>query len=192
MTECVTYLLEWKKDLIKETDDHGWSAFHYAAYYDHEEIVQGLLKVDLSMVYLAEKNANRTAFHIAAMQGSINVMEKLIAFCPDCCYMIDKRGRNILHFAVDNCHKKMIGCILENCPIISNLLVQKDIDGNTPLHLVSKLGCYSPEIIQHKMADKEALNKENLTPRDSLYNFGDRDIAEQVRILTFFLQQRYS
>ncbi|CAL5413466.1 unnamed protein product [Camellia sinensis] len=64
-------LLEWKPDLIKEVDEYGWIPLHYVACYG------------------------------VAAHGDVSVMEELLSQCPDCWEMVNSKGQNILHIAVD-------------------------------------------------------------------------------------------
>ncbi|XP_063940848.1 protein ACCELERATED CELL DEATH 6-like [Daucus carota subsp. sativus] len=50
--------------------------------------------------------------------------------------------------------------------------MQRDKDGNTPLHLITKLGCYVQELMDERTIDWEVLNGENGTPLDHLMHWG--------------------
>ena len=91
-------ILEWKSDLTKEVDNNGWSPLHCAAYLGYTSIVRQLLeKCDKSVVYLRVKNEhNKTALHIAASCGNIDIV-KLLSQYPDCCEQVDDNGNNALH-----------------------------------------------------------------------------------------------
>lgn len=75
--------------------------------------------------------------------------------------MVDKRARNVLQIASELDNKRMVKFISRNCPVINNLLGQKNNDGNTPLHVLALPGCPMFEIVYNKMADKEALTTKN-------------------------------
>lgn len=174
-----------KKDLIEIKDKNGWTAFHYAAYYDHHIQIKNLVEVDKVVAYQTEKIGNRTPLHVAAGRGKISVLKELSKLCPDLWDMADKSGQNILHIAVTLKHKEIIEFILQKCPVIKSLLIQRDNDGNTPLHLLANSGCLVPELIQHKLADREALNSNNLTPLDVAYGDEEEKLKEQVRKLAY-------
>ncbi|KAI7981304.1 Ankyrin repeat-containing protein ITN1 [Camellia lanceoleosa] len=100
-------LLDWKKDLAKEPDVHGWTPLHYAARFGHVQRAKQLLDSDKSIAYLiADQDDNKTALHVAASQGHVSVIQELISQCPDCWEMVNHKGQNILHVAVEN-EKKM-------------------------------------------------------------------------------------
>ena len=106
-----------------------------------------------------------TALHIAAHRGHFGVMESILEGCPDCCEQVDKRGWNALHFVVNSSssYLGMYGMeyILRRSSL-SNLLNEKDVDGNTPLHHHSKSLHYIEAVMFHKRVDKMAFNKQSL------------------------------
>ncbi|KAK2969268.1 hypothetical protein RJ640_021987 [Escallonia rubra] len=160
-------LLRWKPSLVKETDLHGWTPLHFAARFGYASIVSQLLKADKSLGYIADNDAKNTALHIAASRGHIDVMGEFFEHCPDCCEMVNARGRNFLHIAAEHDQGEAVTYILEKCAIVISFINQKDIDGNTPLHLFATSNCL-PQLglISHPGADTNAFNKKNLTPMD--------------------------
>ncbi|KAK3008594.1 hypothetical protein RJ639_014713 [Escallonia herrerae] len=130
-------LLGWKPSLVKETDLHGWTSLHFTARFGFASIVCQLLEADKSLGYIADNDDKNTALHIAAGHGHID----------------HDRGKAVTY-------------ILIKCAIVISLINQKDIDGNTPLHLLATSECPPQELISHSGADTNAFNKENLTPVD--------------------------
>lgn len=82
-SDTTSKILEKKKNLTKETDQYGWTPLHYAAYYGYFSIASLLLSFDVSSAYIAEKDKKMTALHMAAGQGQLNVMEKIMFKRPD-------------------------------------------------------------------------------------------------------------
>ncbi|KAL1804301.1 hypothetical protein ACET3Z_032948 [Daucus carota] len=172
-SECVKLLTDKHRDLIHRRDDNGWTVFHYVACNDLYTIVENLVGKDKSVGYLRDNKYKRTALHVAAYKGNVRVMEKLLQYYPSCWDMVDKNGQNIMHIAVEQNRKEVIRYILsQGCKAYRNLLMQRDKDGNTPLHLITKLGCYVQELMDERTIDWEVLNGENGTPLDHLMHWG--------------------
>lgn len=174
-------LLKSKEKLVTFADDEGWTPLHYAAYHQFVSIFEVIIKaLNNEFVYNYS-----TPFHVAAENGHTYTMTQLMKLWPDSssAYVAtNKTGQNILHLAAARNQKKMIQDILVYCPEVykKQLLKEKDMDGNTTLHLLISNGCYIPELINHRGLDLMATNNKNLTPRDMLYS-EDQIIADQVR-----------
>ncbi|XP_040989443.1 ankyrin repeat-containing protein At5g02620-like isoform X1 [Juglans microcarpa x Juglans regia] len=152
-------------DITKRVDQEGWTPLHLTAYSDGWLSTELLLEHDSEVAYIKDKKG-RTALHIAAHRGNILVMKSIIDMCPDCCELVDNRGWNALHFAVEgdrpDSTESTVELILENSSL-SNLLNEKDSEGNTPLHHISlSSGPYLKDLIDHPRVDKMAFNKNNL------------------------------
>ncbi|KAM7461956.1 hypothetical protein LguiA_030077 [Lonicera macranthoides] len=167
--ECARKLSEWKKTMVKETDSNGLTPLHYAAYFGFSSIAGQLLRLEPSTAYIVAKDYSETALHIAAIRGHTPVMKEILLACPDSCSMVDIHGRNMLHLAIENNQTKVVEHIIEECPVISSLINQKDVEGNTPSHLMALSNCIVPKLIQHDMVDKGAFNNQKLTDLGSLY-----------------------
>ncbi|KAM7481793.1 hypothetical protein LguiB_006376 [Lonicera macranthoides] len=187
--DCTRKLLEKCIFLASMEDEGSQKPLHYAARLGFANLVSQLLTADEYVAYVAERNEGNTALLLAASVGHVSVMKELISLCPNCCYMVNIKGRNALHVAIEHEQKNVIEYLLEECPtIISSLIIEKDEDGNTPLHLLATSNCFVPRLIQHPLADKGALNKKHLTPLD-LVNYDDKlstlvaksEIAEELK-----------
>ncbi|KAF7144578.1 hypothetical protein RHSIM_Rhsim04G0192800 [Rhododendron simsii] len=165
-------LLEWKKDLINQADEYGWTPLHYAAC---NESGQGSVKEQLAMdisvacITTTNKDGLETALHIAAAHGHVDVMKELLSYNPDCWEMVNSKGQNALHIAVDMNRYSVITYIL-GMSWVGQLINQKDYEGNTPLHLLIASDCYADELWMHHRADHHAFNGKNMTPVDLVWS----------------------
>lgn len=158
-------MLGKNKGLMKITDNYGWTAFHYMAFNNIHGIVKRLVRIDKSVGYLVDTEHRRTPLHIAAYEGNLLVMKELVKYFPDSWDMVDGNFQNILHIGVQQRRLRVIRYILSSGFEMRNkLLIQRDKEGNTPLHLIVKLSCYIPEFKVFKTLDWNALNHQNLTP----------------------------
>ncbi|KAK1400891.1 hypothetical protein POM88_000496 [Heracleum sosnowskyi] len=127
ISEFVKLLLDKNKDLLKVPDEYEWTAFHYVAYNNLHTIVDDLVGEDKFVAYLPDKKDKRTTLHVAACKGNICVMKKLVEYFPDCWEIVDGKGQNILHIAVEQDQKEVIRYILsEGCKANNNLLIQSE------------------------------------------------------------------
>ncbi|XP_021662270.2 protein ACCELERATED CELL DEATH 6 isoform X2 [Hevea brasiliensis] len=134
-TEIVRMLLEKQSSLAKKEDGRGKTPLHYAAYEGSSSMVTTLLDND---EYIARQLQVMGALHIAAAQGYKHAMNEIISKRPDCCKLTDTEGKNVLHYAVYSRHEEVLKAILEESSLIS-LIIEKDNNGNTPVHVFKAL-----------------------------------------------------
>ncbi|KAI9196528.1 hypothetical protein LWI28_024678 [Acer negundo] len=156
--DMVDTLLGAEKKVHKsKLDQQGWTPLHFAVHFGYIEIMRKLLSKDKSAAYKAG-NERKTALHVAAGLGRVNIMQELISNCPSCCEMVDKRGLNVLHFALESRNKKAVKLILEN-PLLGNLINEKDENGNTPFLYAASMGNYFP--MSDPRVDLNVFNHQN-------------------------------
>ncbi|KAK3433989.1 hypothetical protein EUGRSUZ_D01270 [Eucalyptus grandis] len=159
-----------RPELIREKDNNrGWTPLHYVAHFGKVDAVQLLLQHDTSVAYELDKEGD-SALHIAAFQGHINVIDKLVTSYPDAWDIINFKRQTALHAAVIGGKVKVVKYIL-GMPNREDLINEKDIDGNTALHLSVHLREYkSTRIIAiDKRVDRFATNKNGLIALDIIY-----------------------
>ncbi|XP_021804535.1 alpha-latroinsectotoxin-Lt1a-like [Prunus avium] len=164
--EMTKEILNKKKDLAIAADEKGWTPLHYAAFYDRASIVTQLLEADKCSAYMRDEADKKTALHIAGSKGHVRVMKQLISYCPDCCEVVDQRRRNALHYALEKRQSRIIDIIMMDTWLSNVLLNAKDVDGNTPLHLLNAPLCTETPFIVYDKVDKMAFNKENMNALD--------------------------
>ena len=140
--EITKKILKWKPELAKEVDENGWSPLHCAAYLGNITILKQLLeKSDKSVVYLRIKDGNnKTALHIAASQGHMDVVKELVLHSPDCCEQVDDDGNNALHLVMKSKKNYFATDFLVGHQWLSSREVINEMnhEGNTPLHLFAR------------------------------------------------------
>ncbi|XP_039166779.1 serine/threonine-protein phosphatase 6 regulatory ankyrin repeat subunit B-like [Eucalyptus grandis] len=132
--------------------------------------VQLLLQHDTSVAYDLDKEGD-SALHIAAFQGNIDVIDKLVTSCPDAWDIMNYKRQTALHAAVIGGKVKVVKHILR-MPNLEDLINEKDTDGNTALHLAMRLRKYESALTlaRDKKVDHFATNKDHLTAVDILYD----------------------
>ncbi|XWS75059.1 hypothetical protein CRYUN_Cryun01aG0053100 [Craigia yunnanensis] len=139
--------------LAEKRDKLGWLPLHYAAQF----------------AYIANKIDEKTPLHLAAENGHYQIMNELISRCSGCWEQVDAKGRNVLHHAVESKNIFALWIILDDTSL-SNLINEKDKDGNTPLHLQVTSTHYWRYFIHHPKVDRHAFNSRNLNPLDVLFS----------------------
>ncbi|XAR57338.1 hypothetical protein NMG60_11025440 [Bertholletia excelsa] len=151
-------------DLTKVKDVYGWTPLHYAARNGDSLSAKLILERDKSTAYIGTENENNTPLHLAAASGRKYIMADLLSYSPDCWAIVNKKGYNVLHVAVDM-EQEDILLYIERSPILRFLINQQDKDGNTPLHLLvekQKTKCH--RLLAHRLADLSIFNNKNLMP----------------------------
>ncbi|KAM3268303.1 hypothetical protein P3S67_031244 [Capsicum chacoense] len=145
--DCIRSLWRWNKPLCEEPDLWGWNSLHYAVKLGMEDVVSDMLAWKKSLVYLPAGSENdwTTAIHIAASEGDVNMIKKLLNHCSDCRNMLTAKIKTLFML-----------------PLVD----EPDSDGNTPLHLLSASDNHVRESIYHPRAKKMSFNKQNQTPLD--------------------------
>ena len=77
-----------------QKDGNGWAPIHYAAFYNHDNILKKLLEVPRININIATEKEQALALHLAAYRNAIGVLEVL---------KDHKKTKNGKHFAI---HKK--------------------------------------------------------------------------------------
>ncbi|XP_076934636.1 protein ACCELERATED CELL DEATH 6-like [Bidens hawaiensis] len=154
--------------MLNIRDNRGWTPLHCALYHNSWLATTKLLGVDFTIGYLEILQNDDTltsASHFSASLGHCEVLKVLMDLCPGCSEFIDSDGRNILHVAVENKKNKAIEFIFRD-KSLTNLINQKDKNGNTPIHLLVASEFEKMETLIDSRVDINILNNENLTPLD--------------------------
>lgn len=152
---------EERKQVVRQEDNSGRTALHYAAGRDKDDIVEKLLRNDLSVAYIQDHDGY-SPLHIAAASGCSRAISALLNHCPDALEQRDPRGRNALHISIINYRR------LEERLLQHTIINEPDKAGNTPLHLAAKLvrTRVVMGLLRKRCADLNAKNKDGLTALD--------------------------
>ncbi|XP_074356752.1 uncharacterized protein LOC141696521 [Apium graveolens] len=173
--------------LVTFVDKLGWTALHHAAYHGFDSIIDSIIQEQKRYGHkFMYQDMVSAPFHVAAERGYTSGVIHLMQVWPSfsSAYInVDKNGQNILHLAALQSNKKMIEGILMYCPekYKKEFVNQQDMDGNTPLHLLIKCGCFIGQLMKYEGLDIAIQNKERWNPPDMLY-FEDPIIHDQVQI----------
>ncbi|XP_027152358.1 ankyrin repeat-containing protein At5g02620-like [Coffea eugenioides] len=188
LPESMKLILEKLPNLIKNADNFGWTALHYAAKFNHQDIARLLLSADRSTAYVAAKNdGSKTALHIAVIHGHVALVQQILSHCPDCWVQITGKSRNMLHLAVKHEKGEVLEFVLQNS-WASKLINQKDNEGNTPLHLyVATKNLDGNCLVNHPFVDVNSFDDSDSTPLDRI--IGDDQLSERQILMKDQLEQ---
>ncbi|XP_012458553.2 uncharacterized protein LOC105779345 [Gossypium raimondii] len=97
--EAIRVILKKKGNLTKERDEDGRTPLHYAAHLGRRiSVVEELLKRDVSAAYIGDKKRGMTPLLMAARQGYLGTVSKILSLCPDSCEKVDNEGLTLLHY----------------------------------------------------------------------------------------------
>ncbi|XP_027152360.1 ankyrin repeat-containing protein At5g02620-like [Coffea eugenioides] len=186
LPESMKLILEKLPNLIKNVDKFGWTALHYAAKFDHQEIARLLLSADRSAAYVAAKNDDsKTALHIAVIHGHVVLVREILSHGADCWVQITGESQNILHLAVKHEKGEVLEFVLQNS-WASELINQQDNEGNTPLHLyVATKNLDGNCLVNHPFVDVNSFDDSNSTPLDKIVEndqLSERQILIKVQL----------
>uniref|UniRef100_A0A0D9WGS9 PGG domain-containing protein n=1 Tax=Leersia perrieri TaxID=77586 RepID=A0A0D9WGS9_9ORYZ len=155
----------WQPMLTRRGDDFGNTALHYAIS-DGRIGVVNLLLEDSTLAYLPNCDG-LFPVHIAAIVGHAHIVDQLFKLCPNCDELLDNKGRNALHCAIEHGRMKVVRNICKT-PSFTKMINTRDKQGNTPLHLAIKHGFKSMAVLimLDIRVSLNIMNNEGLTPLD--------------------------
>lgn len=173
---------------VSEADKFGLTPFHYAAHYGCLEIFELLLEAGDSIAYKRDKLEGMSAVHIAARNGCVPIIKKLINKFPDAWELLNDKGRTALHVAAESGKQDVVDYLLE-AQGFEGFINKKDKDGNTPLHLASIQGNHGilVKLADDKRVDGSAINNKGFTAVDIVQSSSKFTNSEKARLIYFSL-----
>ncbi|KAG7969841.1 hypothetical protein I3843_07G053000, partial [Carya illinoinensis] len=157
-------VLQREPNLASEADDFGWTPLHYAACYGSVQVMKLLLHhAGSSAVYKKDKEG-MSALHIAAEQGHLKVVKKVVSEFASTYELLDNKGRTPLHVAAES-GKSFFTLRFLISKVPDDLINKQDSSGNTPLHLAAVHAHFKTllPLSNDIRVDKAAVNKEGLS-----------------------------
>ncbi|GMN60935.1 hypothetical protein TIFTF001_030031 [Ficus carica] len=142
------------------------------------------LRKNKNLAYIKDKEG-MSALHLSAGNGRNPTISVLINECPDICELLDNRERTALHIAVETGYFTVVNNLL--CRrVFSDLINEKDVDGNTALHVAAIHGRYRilKKLANEKRVDKDAINKAGMTVIDIIQSSSQIAKDKKVSLIT--------
>ncbi|XP_054789840.1 protein ACCELERATED CELL DEATH 6-like [Prosopis cineraria] len=150
------------------TDENENTPFHFATFIGYVEGVRQLLNKSTLVAFQRNQRSN-LPIHFACAMGHVRVVEELLRVQGPCTsFWLNKKGQNILHVSAMCGQNKMVKYLLKHPKIHSKTINEKDLNGDTPLHLASKyLHVWTLfHLSQDKRINVNLVNDQGLTARD--------------------------
>lgn len=134
--------------------------------YGKLDIIRLFLNTEASVARICDNNG-LFPLHHAAILGSTVMIDEIMETCPDFSELVDNRGRNFLHCAVEHGQDSVVRYICQD-DRFAMLLNATDSEGNTPLHLAVKYACprVLGSLLQTASVEIHIVNKDGLTAAD--------------------------
>uniref|UniRef100_A0A5B6ZQU5 PGG domain-containing protein n=1 Tax=Davidia involucrata TaxID=16924 RepID=A0A5B6ZQU5_DAVIN len=155
----------------EEFDEKGRTPLSFAASIGFLDGVRYFLNKTFKAAYTRDQNGF-FPIHWASIRGHVNIIKVFLQRCPDSLELLNKQDQNILHVAAEIGKANVVLYILQ-MPEFEMLLNEKDVDGNTPLHLATEGG--HPRVVSilawNKRVKLELTNNKGLTAMDVALNY---------------------
>lgn len=126
--------------------------------YGKLDIIRLFLNTEASVARICDNNG-LFPLHHAAILGSTVMIDEIMETCPDFSELVDNRGRNFLHCAVEHGQGSVVRYICQDAT---------DSEGNTPLHLAVEYACprVLSSLLQTARVETDIVNKDGRTAAD--------------------------
>ncbi|XP_021278740.1 ankyrin repeat-containing protein At5g02620-like [Herrania umbratica] len=125
------------KELLPKQNQSGETALYVAAEYGYVDLVKEMINYyDLADAGIKARNGF-DAFHIAAKQGDLDILEVLLAVHPELAMTVDLSNTTALHTAATQGHIGIVNFLLEAG---SSLATIARSNGKTALHSAARNG----------------------------------------------------
>ncbi|XP_011039735.1 PREDICTED: ankyrin repeat-containing protein At5g02620-like [Populus euphratica] len=165
-TEILKQIAKEKPGLLRRKDEKGGNPLHCAASMGYVWETQFLFDKYRDGA-IQQNDEGNMPIHVASKKDHVDVVDAYISNWTDATEFLNSKRQNVLHVAAESGRHRVVKYILRN-KNLEALINEKDLDGNTPLHLASKNGrsIATFTLARNSMVMKCIANGENLTPYD--------------------------
>ncbi|KAK6919047.1 Ankyrin repeat, partial [Dillenia turbinata] len=165
-TGALEMIYNMKPELFRLKDEENQTPLHWAVREGYLEGIHFMLEQSTVDVYEVDKSGS-CPLHLASSEGHADIVQELLKYCPEAKELLNGQGQNILHVAAMRGRFNVVEYLLKGQDHVK-LINDKDVQGNTPLHLAT-IHC-RPRIVHDLTLDKRIdiniVNKEGRTALD--------------------------
>ncbi|XAR68025.1 hypothetical protein NMG60_11003005 [Bertholletia excelsa] len=182
--------LNLKQALLSTPDSNGRTLLSYAASIGYLEGVRHILDNFDQEAYKRDKIGGSCPIHWAAKKGHVGVIQEILERFPDSMDILNGWDQNVLHVAAKSGQTNVVSHILQK-PDLQTLINERDIKGNTPLHLAALN--HHPRVVSILTWDKRVSlgvkNDDGHTALDALHLYGEEWPSFRQRLTWMALKQ---
>ena len=135
--------MKLKPSFVSKLNPDGHSPIHLALENGHTKMVRQLLHHNADLIRVKGRECMTPLHYAATTDDHLDLLHKFLSVCPDSITDVTARNETALHIALKynklEAFKFLMGWLLRKWPSWSEILKQKDVEGNTILHIaVSK------------------------------------------------------
>ncbi|XP_028796040.1 protein ACCELERATED CELL DEATH 6-like [Neltuma alba] len=164
-------IVDTRNELLYQRDENNNTPLHYAAYSGYMEGVCIMIETSPMIAFQRNSDGN-LPIHLACKKRNVKVVKKLLEIeWPNAGLWLNNKGQNILHIAVMKGNIHVIMYLLKHPKIHHDAINERDVNGDTPLHLASRELhlCTLLFLLRDKRIDVNLVNNRGLTALDVVW-----------------------
>ncbi|BAT89489.1 hypothetical protein VIGAN_06045300 [Vigna angularis var. angularis] len=163
-------IMTLKPSFAWKFNPQGRRPIHLALENGDTAMVLQLINMDKELVR-DKRREGLTLLHLASESGDIHLLTEFLRACPDSVKDLTVRNETALHFAVKNrrldTFRFLLRWLTTNTVELQAILNQKDVDGNTILHIAATNNdTEAMRLLMENMTDLDAANLSGETAFD--------------------------
>ena len=128
-----------KPSFVNKRNPDGYTPIYLALLNGHTEMVRQLLQHNENLVRVKGRECITPLHYAATTNDHLALLENFLSVCPDSITDMTIRNETALHIALKcdklEAFKFLVGWLLRKWPYWRKILEQKDVEGNTVLHI---------------------------------------------------------
>ncbi|XVF23812.1 hypothetical protein REPUB_Repub13aG0071600 [Reevesia pubescens] len=169
-TDFAMEVMNLKPSFARKLNEEGFSPIHLAVEKGHKELVILLMENDKDLVRVKGKKGETPLHFAITREHNLDLLARFLEVSPKCIRDVTTTNQTALHIATRNNELealKLICKMLRKTDYCTDVVDQKDRNGNTALHIAARDNRHQMlKLLLKCKADKHATNQAGLTALD--------------------------